>query len=105
MRRTYSSTPLERIAYFGRDGKADVYLRDNIETHAVENEDGVVEVQYIADEVHVETDLPESEVEQNFDALWVKGETESKELSDRVAELESLLDATIAVVLGEGKVA
>lgn len=105
MRKTYSSALLERIAYFEHDGKADVYLRDNIEMRTTENEDGVAEVEYVADEVHIETNLPESEIEQNFDALWVKGETESKDLSDRVAELENLLDATIAVVLGEGRVA
>lgn len=97
MEKTYSSEELEAIKYYPQlDGTAVVLLRDNIEQ--VETEDGTY---WQADEVSVTTDLTEAEVEDDFDALWVEGETASKPLAQRVSELEELSDAMMAIILGE----
>ncbi|MBP3884244.1 MAG: hypothetical protein J6D54_04825 [Olsenella sp.] len=101
MKRVHSSEPLGRLTYHWLDdGTAIVYLRDNIEHLTVETDGGTTE-EWVADEVEVRVDMSREEVEEAFDQLWVKGETESKPLSQRVEEIEELLDATIAVVLGE----
>ena len=103
--KTYSTSPLERVAYFGyNDGSpADVYLRDNIEEIDVPAEGDDTDAnlkQWIADEVHVKTYLPKDEIEENFDALWVQAETNLKPLEQRVAEAEATLDEIITVILG-----
>lgn len=103
MQKTHSSQPLETYVYVPRGGgkQAIVYLRENIE-HEVydEPDDGSIEF-WQADEVMTTTDLPESEIKKNFDALWVKAVTEDKGIEGRLAEVEEMLDATMAVVLGE----
>lgn len=97
MEKVYSPQELEPFTYHPlEDGTALVCLRDNIEE--VESEDGAVWGAY---EVQTVTELPFEEVADNFDQLWVKGEMESKSLVQRVSEQEELLDALMAVVLGE----
>ena len=103
--KTYSTSPLERIAYFGYgDGSlADVYLRDQIEEIEVPyegEEEGATTKQWVAEEVHVKTTLPKEKIEENFDALWVQAETNLKPLEQRVAEAEATLDEIITVILG-----
>ena len=99
MQRTYSSEQLDSVAYFPlQGGTAVVLLRDNIEyVEGGEGENGHWE----ADEVSTMTTLPESAIADAFDVLWVKGETESKPLEKRIAELEELSDAMMAIILGE----
>lgn len=100
--KTYSSEPLERFAYYPQgDGTAIVLLRDNIEQDAHDESDGSTVTFWQADEVVVRTDLPLEAIDDEFDVLWVRAEAEAKPLAQRVRELEELLDATIAVVLGE----
>ena len=97
MQKTYSSAELAPVAYYPQiDETAVVLLRDNISY--VETEEGNY---WQADEVSVVTTLTETEVEENFDELWVQGETASKPLEQRVAELEEINDAIIAIILGE----
>lgn len=99
MRKTYSSEQLESFTYnLLNDGNAVVHLRDNIDF--IEGTDGE-EGTWVADEVVTTTDLPESEVADNFDALWVKSETEAKPVTQRLSELEELSDAMMAIILGE----
>lgn len=101
MERVHSSGELGRFTYHWLDdGSAIVYLRDNIEHVTVEGEGETYE-EWVADEVVTRTDLPIGDIEENFDALWVKGETESRGIESRLAAVEELLDATMAVVLGE----
>lgn len=96
MERTYSTQPLERVAYYPQgDGTAVALLRDNVAEEVTE--DGTV---WAADEVQVGTTLSLAEVEERFDELWVRGVTESRPLEERVGELEALLDAAIEVILG-----
>lgn len=103
MQRVHSSEPLARYTYHWLDdGTAVVYLRDNIERTTVETEEGVSE-EWSADEVVVETRLGVDQISQNFDALWVMGENRDRGLEARMATVEELLDATMAVVL-EGEV-
>lgn len=102
MQKTYSNSPLERIAYFGRgEGKkADVYLRENIEEITVPaKEDGEERTKWCADEVHIKTTLPEEEVAENFDELWVRAEVEGKSIEERLDECDELIGALIEVAL------
>lgn len=102
MEHTLNTTRPRRFdCYPQSDGSAVVILRENIQKGWHDNEDGATAEFWAADEVQAITDLPESEIEANFDALWVRGETESKTVEERIAELEELLDATMAVALGE----
>lgn len=101
MGKTYDTKPLERIVYYPQeDGTAIVELRDNIEQIETDGDDGS-SMTWQADEVIVTTDLPEDLIEESFDSLWVRAETDEKPLAQRVKELEEMLDATIAVVLGD----
>lgn len=103
MQRVHSSEPLRRFTYnWLDDGSAVVYLRDNIEEVTVESEEGTYK-EWIADEVVVETTLCVDEIEENFDVLWVQGENRDRGIEARLATVEELLDATMAVVL-EGEV-
>lgn len=102
MQRTCSVEPLESVAYFshGANKPAEVYLRENIEKVDVETPDGKkTQTQYVADEVAFKTMLSKEEVEENFDALWVKAETEAKPLADRIDEIEDLLGIVIDEML------
>ena len=102
MEHTLNSTQPRRVEYWPQsDGTAVVILRENIEKDWYDNEDGTSVEFWRSDEVQAVTDLPESEIEANFDALWVGAETASKTLEERVVEREELLDATMAVALGE----
>ena len=98
MEKTYSSEELEAIKYYPQANEtAVVLLRDNIEFVENEEQGGY----WQADEVSIVTKLPESEIADNFDELWVEGETLSKPLAQRVSELEEINDAIIAIILGE----
>ena len=75
MRKVFSSEELQQIEYYPQsNGKAVVYLRDNIEQNARDNDDGSSFDFWQADEVEVVTDVPEGEVADNFDDLWLEGE-------------------------------
>ncbi len=101
MEKTYSSELLERFAYHPLpDGTAIVYLRENIEKDVVDNIDGDGCEFWTADEVMVKTSLPPEKIEENFDALWARAETDGKSVEERLANVEEMLDATMAVVLG-----
>ena len=98
----YSAEPLDEYVYVARPHQqAVVYLRENIVHDFHDEQDGEAIEFWRADEVVTTTDLPESEIMDNFDALWVKGVTESKDVCQRLSEIEAALDATMAVVLGE----
>lgn len=104
MELSLSSVPLERIDYYPlNDGTALVILRENIEEDYRDNADGTSDAFWRADEVKVVTTLPEDEIEANFDSLWVEGETASKTLEQRLAEIEALLGATIDTILEGGE--
>lgn len=99
MRKTYSSEQLESYTYnpLG-NGTAVVLLRDNIEF--VEGSDGE-EGTWQADEVQLVTDLEEDKIADNFNQLWVAGETDEKPVKQRLSELEEVSDAMMAIILGE----
>lgn len=99
MQRTISSEPLEAVEYYPqRNGTAVVLLRDNIEfVEGAEGENGT----WQADEVQVVTDMAEADVADNFDQLWVEGETDSKPVKQRLSELEEVCDAMMAIILEE----
>ena len=98
MRETISTEQLERWVYVSRASQsAIVYLRENIEFVESDEEDSY----WRADECVVETELAESEIEDHFDELWVRASREEMGLEGRIARLEEMLDATMAVVLGE----
>lgn len=100
MEKTYSSEELAPIEYYPQpDGKALVVLRENIEQNYRDNDDGTSFAFWQADEVQVVTDLAEDEIEDNFDALWVRGVTESKTVEERLAEIEENQDIIIAAIL------
>lgn len=100
--RVHSSYPLERIEYrsFEGDQLADVWLHDNIEEVESQTEEGATYKEWVADEVHFKTALTKSEIEENFDSLWVKAEYEQRPLEQRITDLEALMDETISLVLG-----
>jgi hypothetical protein len=102
MEKTFSSRPIEAIEYYPqRDGSAVVYLRENIAHEVADSPDGGETEFWTADEVVTVTDLSREEVEEAFDALWVKGETESKSLEQRLAEVEELAEELVTLALGE----
>lgn len=75
MRKVYSSEELQQYEYFPQaNGMALVYLRDNIEQNAKDNEDGSSFDFWQADEVTVFTDVAEEDVAENFEELWALGE-------------------------------
>ncbi|WP_165170723.1 hypothetical protein [Adlercreutzia sp. ZJ242] len=102
MERTYSSEPLERFTYHPQcDGTAVVYLHENIEKNVADAPEGEDREFWTADEAMTRTTLPFEDVEANFDALWVKAEKEATPFEERLSSVEELIDATMAVVLGE----
>ncbi|MBP3883624.1 MAG: hypothetical protein J6D54_01625 [Olsenella sp.] len=102
MDRTISSEPLESFTYQPQgDGTAVVHLRDNIGQDVYDNPDGEGTEFWYADEVVVTTALPEDEIEENFDRLWVQAETAGKSIEERIAEMEETQDAILSVLLGE----
>ena len=104
MEKTYSAVEPPRISYHPQhDGTAVVLLHENIEKDYYDHPDGTSDEFWTADEVCVVTDLAESEIEANFDALWVNGETSGKTLEERVSELEALLGDTIDTILEGGE--
>ncbi|NGM17711.1 hypothetical protein GMI70_06865 [Eggerthellaceae bacterium zg-893] len=95
MRRTFSASPLEPIAYYPqRDGKAKVWLRENIAS--TKDDEGET---WEADEVSFETRLSLAQVEANFDDLWVQAETDAQPESVRIAELQEQITALTNVLL------
>lgn len=102
MQKTYSSERLERFTYHPQaDGTAVVYLRDNIEQDVADSPEGESMEFWKADEVMTVTELGRDEIMENFDALWVKGETEGKTVEQRLAEVEELTETLVAMALGE----
>lgn len=98
MQTTHSSQQLDPVVYIPRGGRpAVLYLRENITRH----DDGEGGEYWTADEVRTTTDLPQSEIAENFDSLWVKAVNEGRSLDERLAVVEEILDATVAVVLGD----
>ncbi len=86
MKRTFSASPLEPIAYYPqRDGKAKVWLRRNIACEATEDGD-----KWSADEVSLVTRLPLAEVDQSFDALWQAAERAEMTAAQRLDELDGI---------------
>ena len=94
----YSQMP-EAILYMALpDGRADVWLRQNIEQITDENDD----TQWTADEVYFRTTLTEEEVTKGFDALFENGgptidEETGEESADEptVAERVDALEAAV----------
>lgn len=100
MQKTFSTNPIERVTYFDHFPRpAEVYLHENIEQVEIVHSDGETETQWTADEVYIKTHLSKQEVEENFDAIWVKAETEAKTQGERIEELETLVGDLIDVVL------
>lgn len=93
MQKTHSAEPLDAVAYFDHgDGTADVYLRRNIGTEIVINDDGGTETVYCADEAHALTDKPKEWFDQNFDSGWIEAERASMTSDDRMADIETQID-------------
>ena len=77
MRKVFSSEELQPIEYYPQsDGTAVVYLRDNIEQDAKDNDDGTSFDFWKADEVEVVTDLAEGDIAESFETLWLEGEAQ-----------------------------
>lgn len=95
-----SAEELTRFTYSPlTNGEAIVYLRENIEQVTDETEEGTA-TYWQADEIQVITDLKEDEIEDNFDTLWVRGETDAKPVKQRLNELEEWASDLTSVILG-----
>lgn len=89
MQKAYYTTEPERISYLPQvNGKAEVYLRKNIES--VETENGVV---WTADEVQVYTMLSREEVLAQFDSYFVE------EIETTIDDLVEAIDILTGIVL------
>lgn len=88
MKTEFSAEPAT-LAYMPLpDGKADVWLRQNITQETRETENGT-ETVWTADEVYFRTSLSQEEIEENFDAIFENGgpvvdEDTGEELTDGV---------------------
>ena len=93
MQKTHSSKPLEPYLYVkrGSDKPAVVYLRKNIEHDVHDEPDGDHIEFWQADEVIAFTNLPESEIMENFDALWYEAERSEMTESEWRADIDSAI--------------
>lgn len=110
-KKTHSYDPIKSVVYCPRrDGSADVWLRENIESEEIYSDVGVEDAEgtkahpgaitvYSADEVHFKTRHTREYIEEHFDEMWVAAAKAEKPLENRVAELEDQLGAAIDVLL------
>lgn len=95
-----STRELSRIELVPRgDGLSDCYLRRNITSEEVTDENGVTQTVWSADEVYFTTDKSADEIEALFDALWTEAEKMSMTDSERIVQNESdILDVQEGIV-------
>lgn len=99
MQTTYSSVPLDAVAYFGHgDGTADVYLRRNARTEEGAAEDGTPLTAYVAEEVSGTTDKPEAWFAANFDEGWAEFERSGMSDEERINDLETQIDEQASAI-------
>lgn len=93
MEKEYSSKPMLPWEYYPQhDGTAVVVLRKNIERDVKDNDDGTSYEFWKADTpLFTVTDLPLTEIEANFDALWYQAEREQMTDAQWRADIESAL--------------
>lgn len=93
--KTYSKEKPEKIKYsvLTGTGKAHVCLRKNIHQETVEQHDaenGTTKyTQWVADEKQIFTTLSESDVEKQFDLLFLLADTPKPTIEERVTDMEN----------------
>lgn len=99
MQTTYSSEPLEKVAYFDHgDGTADVYLRRDVRTEEASADDGAVHTFYAAEEARSVTDKPKAWFSVNFDEAWGEFERSGMSEAERILDLEAQIDEQAAAI-------
>lgn len=75
-------------------GGTDVWLRANIATVEVENDDGTTQTMWVADEVHgIVSGTPSaSEIEEDFDAWWDDFRRASMTVPERIEEAYAMAE-------------
>lgn len=95
--KTYSKEKPEKIKYsvLTGTGKAHVCLRKNIQQETVEQHDaenGTTEyTQWVADEKQIFTTLSESDVEKQFDSLFLSADIPKPTIEERLSALEDAI--------------
>lgn len=112
MTRTQSATPLATVQVARRGNVSDVWLRRDIEEVDVELPEGGSQHMWEAEEVSLTlpgTPTPE-EIEDDFDALWLRAEEEALTDAERLADVRETAAtngdaiAELAEMVAEGEV-